>query len=165
MLWYEYSHPILWGNVWRSVWSIGKGKEIHTEKWVQYCFWLKTSCYSRKCLLFLFWKVQSEFFHWRRGMWFLVRPFIESWLVLEQIGPKYYCCKCECLTLMYHILILCLWMFLTYCVACCGTVSSKMWSKEGQWERPTSNDRHSTAETECTFNVNLQVVWHFSGVR
>ena len=128
-------------------------------------FWLKTSCYSRKSLLFLFWKVQSEFLHWRRGMWVLFRPFIESWLVLEQISPKYYCCKCECLTLMYHILILCLWMFLTYCVACCGTVSSKMWSKEGQWERPTSNDRHSTAETECTFNVNLQVVWHFSGLR
>lgn len=128
-------------------------------------FWLKTSCYSRKCLLFLFWKVQSEFFHWRRRMWFLFRPFIESWLVLEQISPNYYCCKCECLTLMYQILILCLWMFLTYCVACCGTVSGKMWSKGGQWERPTSNDRHSTAETECTFNVNLQVVWHFSGLR
>ena len=128
-------------------------------------FWLKTSCYSRKCLLFLFWKVQSEFFHWRRGMWFLFRPFIESWLVLEQIGPKYYSCKCECLTLTFQILILCLWMFLTYCVACCGTISSKMWFKGGQRERPTSNDRHSTAETECTFNINLQVVWHFSGLR
>lgn len=128
-------------------------------------FWLKTSCYSRKCLLFLFWKVQSEFLHWRRGMWVLFRLFIESWLVLEQISPKYYCCKCEYLILMHHILIFCLWMFLMYCVACCGTISSKMWFKGGQWERPTSNDRHSTAETECTFNVNLQVVWHFSGLR